>query len=560
MLHAHPARLSIEFEEKLGGPLVRHLGAALQAHNQGLAGVDGDTDLFVLGQAVEEAGGGQRADIAVKLLVLDKIAIDLGVHQMAGEVGIAELDAKNGLRFRSLGFEIHRWQKGTGPLSEGGLAAQNLGLQCGRPALGRQAQFTAKQLHHRLGEVHRVFGVGHLRGREALGDHEQGQVAHHLGTGRDFHNIAEQAVDVGIGLRNLAPARFQPHAARLLTQIGVLPARHFVAIDIGGAAADIRLERCVKTPHAFPVIAELLHGGEVEFRVARVAGQSGGNAAEIGLAGEPAHGIEGAVHRITACIHGGEHAGGGNAAGVVGVEVDGQANLLLQGPHQLGGGARLADAGHILDAENVCAVLLQRLRHFQVIGQIELGPRGVEEIAGVADRALADRAGLDHGIHRHPHIVDGIQRVEDAENIDAFLGRLLHEIAHDVVGVIGVAHRIGRAQQHLEGDVGDGRAQLAQALPGVFLQEAQGHVEGGATPAFQREQTRQQARVMRGDGQHVGRAHAGGKQALVGVAHGGVGEQYLRLGLEPAGKALGTEGFELVAQACRHQQGEIGGG
>ena len=84
-----------------------------------------------------------------------------------------------------------------------------------------------------------------------------------------------------------------------------------------------------------------------------------------------------------------------------------------------------------------------------------------------------------------------VERVEDAEEVDAGRGRLLDEAADDVVGVVGVADGVRPAQEHLEQDVGDLLAQQRQALPGVLVQEAHGHVEGGAAPHLEREQARQ---------------------------------------------------------------------
>jgi hypothetical protein len=44
---------------------------------------------------------------------------------------------------------------------------------------------------------------------------------------------------------------------------------------------------------------------------------------------------------------------------------------------------------------------------------------------------------------------------------------------------------------------------------------------------------------MRRNGGHVIGAHAGGKQRLVRVAHGGVGQQHLRLVFHPLAENLG---------------------
>jgi hypothetical protein len=100
-------------------------------------------------------------------------------------------------------------------------------------------------------------------------------------------------------------------------------------------------------------------------------------------------------------------------------------------------------------------------------------------------------------------------------------------------------------------------AQAGQALPGVFLQKAQRHVECGTAPAFQREQLRQHARIVRRDGCHVVGTHAGGKQRLVRVAHGGVGQQHLRLVFHPLAEAFGSQLFEQVARALGNGRGQV---
>ena len=108
-----------------------------------------------------------------------------------------------------------------------------------------------------------------------------------------------------------------------------------------------------------------------------------------------------------------------HAAGVVRVEVDRDADLLLQRADQLFGRVRLAQAGHVLDGQDVRAHLLQFLGQLDVILQVVLAAARVEDVAGVADGRLADRAGLEHGVHGHLHVRHPVERVEDAEQVDA---------------------------------------------------------------------------------------------------------------------------------------------
>ena len=59
------------------------------------------------------------------------------------------------------------------------------------------------------------------------------------------------------------------------------------------------------------------------------------------------------------------------------------------------------------------------------------------------------------------------------------------ELRDDVIRIGGIADGIGCAQQHLKADVRNRFAQALQSLPRIFMQEAQGHVEGRAAPHLQ---------------------------------------------------------------------------
>ena len=123
---------------------------------------------------------------------------------------------------------------------------------------------------------------------------------------------------------------------------------------------------------------------------------------------------------------------------------------------------------------------------------------------------LLDRRG------RGLEVADVVERVEDAEDVDAVLGRLVDEAAHDIVAVVTVADDVLAAQEHLQRSAHHVLLDQPQALPRVLVEKAQGGVEGGPAPAFQGVE----ADVVHGleDGEHVGRAHARGPQRLLAVA------------------------------------------
>ena len=73
----------------------------------------------------------------------------------------------------------------------------------------------------------------------------------------------------------------------------------------------------------------------------------------------------------------------------------------------------------------------------------------------------------------------------------------------------------------------------SQPLPGGLVEEAVGHVEGGAAPHLQGEAVVQDLCRALGGLEHVAGAHPGGQQGLVGVPHGGVGDEQLLLSQHP---------------------------
>ena len=223
---------------------------------------------------------------------------------------------------------------------------------------------------------------------------------------------------------------------------------------------------------------------------------------------------------------------------------------LLERLDQDAGGRGLEQPGHVLDAQDVAAGGLQLLGEADIVAERILGAVGVEDVAGVADRTLGELAGLAHGVDRDPHVLDPVQAVEDAEQVHAGIGRLLDEVADDIVGVVGVADAVGAAQQHLQQQVGHALAQERQPLPRVLGEEAHGDVEGGAAPALQRQELRQAAGVGVGAGDQVVGAHAGGEQRLRRVAHGGVGDQHAGLLAHPGGEALRARAGRAAAW-CR---------
>ena len=140
----------------------------------------------------------------------------------------------------------------------------------------------------------------------------------------------------------------------------------------------------------------------------------------------------------------------------MGVEVDGDADLLLESGNELADGGGVAEAGHVLDAKDVSSHFLQLLGLIEVILEGVFCAVGVGDVAGIADGGFTDGLAMFAGcFHGDLHVGKVIERVEDAKDVHPGVGGVLHETGDDVVGVVRVADGIRAAEEHLEADVGN---------------------------------------------------------------------------------------------------------
>ena len=199
----------------------------------------------------------------------------------------------------------------------------------------------------------------------------------------------------------------------------------------------------------------------------------------------------------------------------MGVDVDRDLDRFLDRLNQLVGVVRGQEGRHILEADRLGA---NRLDLFGVV-DIVLGGEGLAE--GEGDRDLGVAAFLVGRFDGGLEVADVVERVEDADDVDAVGNRLLDKVLDDVVGVRTVAQHILAAEEHLQLGVGHLFADHPQALPGVFVQETDAGVEGRAAPDFSGIIT--DLIHLAQDRQHVRQRHTGRQQALVGIAKDGFG-------------------------------------
>ncbi len=156
---------------------------------------------------------------------------------------------------------------------------------------------------------------------------------------------------------------------------------------------------------------------------------------------------------------------------------------------------------------------------FQVLGQADEVFRRVDGAGGVAQRALHMGAGFDGLVHRYLDVAQVVQRVENADDIDAVFHGFAHKGPDNIVGIVLIAQQILAPQQHLQLCVFHNLADFAQSLPGVFVQIPQAGIKSGSAPAFQGVKTRLVHFLQ--DGLKIAHRHTGGDQRLVGVPEHG---------------------------------------
>jgi len=232
-------------------------------------------------------------------------------------------------------------------------------------------------------------------------------------------------------------------------------------------------------PHALEVLCDLEE--LLEFELGVVRGPDEGRDDHLGgrlrVAEGKRHGggvddVHPALDRLQVCHR-------SEPADVVTVELDGDFDLGLETADELLGVERAQQGGHVLDADGVGAHVDQLMSDLQVVvermhGRDRVHHGGLEVLARLFD---GRGGGLEVA-----HVVEG---VEDAEDVDAVLRRLVDEAAHDVVAVVAVTDEVLAAQQHLQRCVRDVLLDDAQSFPRVLVEKAHRGVERGAAPAFE---------------------------------------------------------------------------
>ncbi len=183
---------------------------------------------------------------------------------------------------------------------------------------------------------------------------------------------------------------------------------------------------------------------------------------------------------------------------------------LLQRLHKLRRLIRNQKPRHILDTDGIRAHLLNLLCH--------VGPvfERVSITQSIRERDLRVPLLFVCRFHRCLQVPQVIKAVENTDDVNAVRNRLLHEIFHYIVRVMVVTQNILAAEKHLQLRVFKTGTQLAEPLPRVFFQKAQGSVKRCPTPALHRMVSHFVHLVY--NRQHLLGGHSCRNQGLMGIA------------------------------------------
>ena len=208
-------------------------------------------------------------------------------------------------------------------------------MQLGRETALGLAHHALEVGHHRVREGQCLALFEDVFRRELVLHHKNRKVSHHLGGRRHLDDIAQHEVDLPVHLAHVLELAAEAECLDLRLQVRVLPARHFVAVDIGRGRLKAAVKRRISQAHVRPVVAELLQLIRVEAGVAVLSVQRGDDRVHGRLAGHGRQRVDRRVYDIHARLGCEQQRRHLVARGVVRVQVDGQADLALERGDQL---------------------------------------------------------------------------------------------------------------------------------------------------------------------------------------------------------------------------------
>ena len=151
---------------------------------------------------------------------------------------------------------------------------------------------------------------------------------------------------------------------------------------------------------------------------------------------------------------------------------------FLQGADKLDCLVRKKKACHILDADGVCAKVLDSLCKINpVVDRV-----GIAKCVGQGNLrvSLLLVCRLDCCLQ----VAEIIQAVEDTDDIDPISDGLLNKVLNNIIRVRAVSQDVLSAEQHLQLRILEACAKLSQPLPRILVEETKGGVKCCTAPAL----------------------------------------------------------------------------
>ena len=274
----------------------------------------------------------------------------------------------------------------------------------------------------------------------------------------------------------------ESEALYLRLEVRILSARKFIFVYLSCRSCEVRLELVVYRSYVSPVIREYLQVVEVEACVSAGVFACCDDGVQRRLAGEAGHAGDSSVRDIQVSDSSKCYCSDAVSGCVVSMQMYRYSKLVLQSCDELSCGYRSQQSGHVLDAEDVSASLLELLSHLDIVVKSVLRLCRVEDVACVADACFSDLALVEDFVESDFHALDPVQRVEDPEYVDAALGRLLDESSDNVVRIVLVSYAVSSSEKHLEQDVRDLGSERFESLPRILAEEPDRCVERSPAP------------------------------------------------------------------------------
>ena len=539
----HEPSLTVDLEGNDTGTNISDLAERHKLEDNIAALGERKGNLITLHEGIEEEVGRKFTDLTVDSLEVLPVDEDIRVEGVGEDILVGnDLAVLTLEKLLSL-FEVVVIKRGTGSALDGleTTGLEDLGAKGLGEATRRDTDLTAEVLDDTLREGEGIGLINNILHLKILGDHELSEVTNDLGGGGDLGDVAKDPVGLGVLLLDLGPPVGEAKLTGLEQKVGVLTTGDLVEVNIGRARELAGLEGSVHLTDVLPVVVERADVGHVEGSADVSATDVGNEGTERRLRGHTGHGIHGGIDHIGTSLGGSELRGNTGTGSVMGMDVDHSVGVLLteSADEHLGslGGKK---TGHILDGKRVSAKINELLGKIEVVVKSVLALVGVGNITGVGHGGLNKTTGSGSSLDTELHVLNVVEGIEDTEDVNTGLVGLLAELVDDVVGVVGVPNGVGATEEHLERHVGNLGTELLKTLPGALVEESHGHIEGGTAPHLQREGLGQGHVGVRSATLEVGGTHTSGKERLVSITPGGVGDHELLVLSDPLGVALGT--------------------